>query len=485
MQQPEQVTYFSSPEGFFTLCNELRLDILPASFVGTQVSFVTTKTASADVLPTETVGTSTPARYVEVPVTGDEKGSFSFVNKEKVSSSSKVKKPKSSTTKPNSSFVVKVVANEQLAKILSYRPPETTYMLFNVGRAFIWADYPCKQKEPLSYIHFRDANVTCFDINMLTKDNIDTVIGFSTGDILWYSPISGKFARINKGGAIHKAAVTSIKWMPPRGLPNDENYFLAGFDDGSVIIFDKDKDDATAATFGPPAGSDDELLFSVSKPPKTPKTNPCSWWQLGKKAITAIAFSPDIQHAAIASMDGCLRVIDHRNEKLLDTYRSYFGGFTCVTFSPDGKYILTGGQDDLITIWQFRRGIIARCLGHSSWVTSVAFDPHLCTDRSYRFASVGDDTCIFLWDFALPTLHRPKMSTSTLRRSRQDLLDRRPDRPVVHPVLSRSEVAVLEPFMSKSIHNDPLSAISFRDDAIVTADKQGTIKVWSRPVPTT
>ena len=29
--------------------------------------------------------------------------------------------------------------------------------------------------------------------------------------------------------------------------------------------------------------------------------------------------------------------------------KSYFGGLLCVTWSPDGRYIATGGEDDLIT----------------------------------------------------------------------------------------------------------------------------------------
>ncbi|KAJ1548080.1 hypothetical protein HK405_004281 [Cladochytrium tenue] len=57
--------------------------------------------------------------------------------------------------------------------------------------------------------------------------------------------------------------------------------------------------------------------------------------------------TPDCQHVALTSMDGRLRVIDHVAEKLWDTYTSYFGGLTCVCWSPDGKFILTGGQDDL------------------------------------------------------------------------------------------------------------------------------------------
>jgi WD40 repeat protein len=80
-----------------------------------------------------------------------------------------------------------------------------------------------------------------------------------------------------------------------------------------------------------------------------------------------------------------------------------------VTWSPDGKYVLTGGQDDLVSIWSLNeRQIVARCSGHDSWVTAVAFDPWRCDDKTYRFGSVGEDCKLLLWDFNVGMLHRPK-----------------------------------------------------------------------------
>lgn len=71
--------------------------------------------------------------------------------------------------------------------------------------------------------------------------------------------------------------------------------------------------------------------------------------------------------------------------------------------------MLTGGQDDLISIWSVvDSAIVARCQGHQSWVTSVAFDPWRCDDRNYRFGSVGEDCRLCLWDFNVGMLHRPK-----------------------------------------------------------------------------
>lgn len=101
--------------------------------------------------------------------------------------------------------------------------------------------------------------------------------------------------------------------------------------------------------------------------------------------------------------------------RITDIYPSYYGGFLCACWSPDGKYILTGGQDDLVSIWSLtERRLIARCPGHQSWVSCVAFDPWRCDDRNYRFGSVGEDRRLLLWDFNVGMLHRPKAVGSLL-----------------------------------------------------------------------
>lgn len=43
-----------------------------------------------------------------------------------------------------------------------------------------------------------------------------------------------------------------------------------------------------------------------------------------------------------------------------------------------------------------------------SKVTGVAFDPWRCDEKVYRFASVGEDAKLILWDFSVNALHKPK-----------------------------------------------------------------------------
>lgn len=192
--------------------------------------------------------------------------------------------------------------------------------------------------------------------------------------------------------------------------------------------------------------------------------------------------------------------------RLLALYPAYYGGFICLCWSPDGKYVLTGGQDDLITIWcPSESAIIARCQGHGSWVTSVAFDPWRCDERNYRFGSVGEDCRLCLWDFNVGMLHRPKAAASTsVRNHRGGSISSRltgttkdgrmrsnsavsgvvvedgeggdqegEDDTLNYAVEPRSRIPILPPVLMKKADKDPLSWLQFTEDAILTSCKSG------------
>ena len=109
--------------------------------------------------------------------------------------------------------------------------------------------------------------------------------------------------------------------------------------------------------------------------------------------------------------DGFLRdtVILTARIRLIDLYSSYYGGINCVCWSPDGRYIVTGGQDDTVSIWSFEeRVLVARCLGHRSWISGLAFDRWRCDETNYRFGSVGEDRRLLIWDFSTGLVQRPR-----------------------------------------------------------------------------
>ena len=128
----------------------------------------------------------------------------------------------------------------------------------------------------------KDAFVTCHDVNQVNRDSMSAIIGFSTGDvwldliqILLYSPISAKYHRLNRAGAIHKFAVTSIKW-----IPGSESLFIVGFEDGCLMIFDKDFEDQNT-----PISSIQET-YLARPAPKGSKNNPRMFWKISKKQLT-------------------------------------------------------------------------------------------------------------------------------------------------------------------------------------------------------
>ncbi len=205
--------------------------------------------------------------------------------------------------------------------------------------------------------------------------------------------------------------------------------------DGTLIVYDKEREDAAFVPEdngirSPEANGIENdhqpLHINKSVNSKNQKTNPVAAWRISNYRINSFSISPDSRHLAVASEDGTLRIINYLKEqfvlltcarwppelillRLTDVYTSYYGGLTCVCWSPDGRYILTGGQDDLVSIWSLtERRIVARCPGHHSWVACVAFDPWRCDERNYRFGSVGEDRRLLLWDFSVGMLHRPK-----------------------------------------------------------------------------
>ena len=59
-----------------------------------------------------------------------------------------------------------------------------------------------------------------------------------------------------------------------------------------------------------------------------------------------------------------------------------------VTFSPDGKTVVTGGDDNTARIWDLAGKQLAVLEGHTDSVRSVAFDP----DGTTLFTGSADKT---------------------------------------------------------------------------------------------
>lgn len=89
-------------------------------------------------------------------------------------------------------------------------------------------------------------------------------------------------------------------------------------------------------------------------------------------------------------------------DRLIDVFSGYYGSLLCVSWSHDGQFVVTGGEDDLVSIWSFEtKKQLARCHGHLSFVSCVTFCPMLdnIPKSIYYIISAGQDGLICLWEF--------------------------------------------------------------------------------------
>lgn len=209
-------------------------------------------------------------------------------------------------------------------------------------------------------------------------------MGFSAGQVQYLDLIKKDTSKLfNEERLIDKTKVTYLKW-----LPESESLFLASHASGHLYLYHVSHPCASA----PPQysllkqGEGFAVYAAKSKAPR----NPLAKWAVGEGPLNEFAFSPDGRHLACVSQDGCLRVFHFDSMLLRGLMKSYFGGLLCVCWSPDGRYVVTGGEDDLVTVWSFAEGrVVARGHGHKSWVNAVAFDPY--TTRAEEAATAGGD----------------------------------------------------------------------------------------------
>ena len=172
---------------------------------------------------------------------------------------------------------------------------------------------------------------------------------------------------------IDKSKVTCIKW-----IPCSTNQFLVSHSSGQMYVFNEELPCGPTPPHYQSFKQGDCFAVYTCKARST--RNPLYRWVIGQGAINEFAFSPCSRYLAVVSQDGYLRVFNYDSMDLVGTMKSYFGGLLCVCWSPDGKFIVTGGEDDLVTVWSFHeKRVICRGQGHKSWVSVVAFDPYTST----------------------------------------------------------------------------------------------------------
>ena len=114
------------------------------------------------------------------------------------------------------------------------------------------------------------------------------------------------------------------------------------------------------------------------------------------RSVYSVSFSPDGKRIVSGSGDETIRIWDATTGKVLDTLEGHTDDVTSASFSPDGKRIVSGSSslDNTIRIWDATTGKELETLeGHTNGVTSVSFSPD-----GKRIVSGSRDKTIRIWD---------------------------------------------------------------------------------------
>eukprot|EP00242_Pyramimonas_sp_CCMP2087_P006387 CAMPEP_0198206264 /NCGR_PEP_ID=MMETSP1445-20131203/9795_1 /TAXON_ID=36898 /ORGANISM="Pyramimonas sp., Strain CCMP2087" /LENGTH=376 /DNA_ID=CAMNT_0043878887 /DNA_START=253 /DNA_END=1379 /DNA_ORIENTATION=- len=295
------------------------------------------------------------------------------------------------------------------------------YLIYNVNDTLYISDANCIDKEPYKSITFPGLLPICHAYQQAADGN-DLLIGFFSGEVAVVSlrqqllEPSRKLiasATHNAGGCFNASRCTNVLWYP-----KEDGIFVSTHADGSMYVFDKNKEPSSDPSFPTPK---DPSAFSISYP-KSSKSNPLARWTVCSSAINAAAFSPDGVMLALGGRDGIVRVFNPSLGQLVMGARSYYGAVLSVGWSKDAKFIVMGGEDDLVTVFSLsERQIVAWGEGHCSWVSSVAFDPHWTRpppsdpedvadeyeDPGYRIVSVSQDSQLAFWEFTTDGVATP------------------------------------------------------------------------------
>ncbi|MEQ8462508.1 WD40 domain-containing protein [Coleofasciculus sp. E1-EBD-02] len=130
--------------------------------------------------------------------------------------------------------------------------------------------------------------------------------------------------------------------------------------------------------------------------------------------VSSVSFSPDGKTLASGSDDNTIKLWNLETGEEIATLTGHDSWVNSVSFSPDGKILASGSYDNTIKLWNLETGkAITTLTEHDSSVNSISFSPN-----GKILASSSDDKTIKLWNLetgkAVSTLNGHNLSVNSV-----------------------------------------------------------------------
>jgi WD40 repeat protein len=114
-------------------------------------------------------------------------------------------------------------------------------------------------------------------------------------------------------------------------------------------------------------------------------------WKVPQGTVYSMSFSPDGQYIATAGDDGSVRLWNLSGKQIAQ-FSGHVGVVRSVSFSPDGELLTTAGEDGTVQLWVVSGQQLAQWTVNQGEVHSVSFSP----DGKW-IAAAGDNGMVRLW----------------------------------------------------------------------------------------
>ena len=154
-----------------------------------------------------------------------------------------------------------------------------------------------------------------------------------------------------------------------------------------------------------------------------------------KAAVRCAVFSPDGKYIISGGNDATIRLWEVHTGRELRVFEGHLAAVTSIAYSPDGRFVVSGSEDMTLRLWDVTNGKeIRRFQGHEAAVNSVAYYPN-----GKYVISGGNDQTLRMWE-----------------------------------VSTGEEVKILKG------HDDPVNSVSvsLNGKYLVSASWDGTLRLW-------